>query len=85
MRDFIEEVVTVHRLPILVGGDFNTDIFRWKDSGFKGLDYETDCIPRDFITMKVPEEKYHLEMAEVQKMECNTIAIPKDAKAKRFT
>ena len=85
VKAFIEEVITFHRLPVLVGGDFNTDIRHWKGSGFKGLDYDTDCIPRDFITMKVPEEKYHLEMAEVQKMECDTIAIPKDAKAKRFT
>ena len=73
--DFIEKVVTVHSLPVLVGGDFNTDIYRWKDSGFKGLDYEAGRTPIDFITMKVPEEEYHLEMAKVQKMECDEITI----------
>ena len=82
VRDFIEEVVTDHRLPVLVGGDFNTDIFRWKDSGFKGLDYEAGRTPIDFITMKVPEEKYHLEMAEVRKMECDEIKIPEDTNSK---
>ena len=79
VRDFIEEVDTVHRLPVLVGGDFNTDISCWKESGFKGLDYEAGRIPIDFITMKVCRKKNHLEIAEVQKMKCDEIAIPESA------
>ena len=80
VKAFIGKVVTFHRLPVLVGGDFNSDIRHWIGSGFKGLYYETDRNPIDFITMKVPEE-YHLKMEDVRQMECDEIAISERAEA----
>ena len=75
VKAFIEDVVTVHRLPVLVGGDFNSDIRHWNENhgDFLGLDYE-GCNPKpiDFIVMKVPRI---MEMAKVQKMECHKITI----------
>ena len=68
----IEKVVADHKLPVLVGGDFNTDIYEWKNDGFLGL-HNGRHKRIDFIVMKFPE-KSHLEMGEVLKFE--NIAIP---------
>ena len=67
LKTAITNIVDKHKLPVLVGGDFNTNISGWKDEGFVGLDYDTECEPIDFITMKVPEKNKHLKMKKVQK------------------
>ena len=82
VRAFIEEVVTVHRLPVLVGGDFNSDIRHWNlnDGDFLGLDYEAGRNPIDFIVMRVPTGNIHLEMAvSVRVMRQDEIDLPEDA------
>ena len=68
MKTAIKDIVDIHKLPVLVGGDFNTNIVGWKDEGFEGLDYDAEREPIDFITMKVPEKNNHLKMKKVQKM-----------------
>ena len=68
----IKKVVAVHKLPVLVGGDFNTDIYDWKNDGFLGL-HEARHKRIDFIVMKVPKRS-HLKIVKVQVHE--DIAIP---------
>ena len=75
VKDAIERIVAHHNLPVLVGGDFNSDIYRWKVDGFQGLDYEAGRSPIDFITMKVPGSNNHLTIGKVQKMKCEEIKI----------
>lgn len=60
----IEKVVAVHKLPVLVGGDFNTDVYAWKNEGFLGL-HEARHKRIDFIVMKVPKRS-HLKIANVE-------------------
>ena len=63
----IEKVVADHKLPVLVGGDFNTDIYDWKKDGFLGPHLSRHK-RIDFIVMKVPKEN-HLKMTKVQQLE----------------
>ena len=63
----IEKVVADHKLPVLVGGDFNTDIYDWKKDGCLGL-HEARHKRIYFITIKVPKEN-HLEMGDVSNFE----------------
>ena len=63
----IRKVVADHKLPVLVGGDFNTDIYDWKKDGFLGPHLSRHK-RIDFIVMKVPEEN-HLKMTKVQQLE----------------
>ena len=70
----IKKVVAVHKLPVLVGGDFNSDMYGWKNEGFLGP-HEARHKRIDFIMMKVPKRN-NLKIAKVQVHE--DIAIPKD-------
>ena len=81
MKTAIKRIVKHHKLPVLVGGDFNTNITWWEKDGFEGLDYDAGRIPIDFITMKVPRINNHLKMDKVQKMEGENIAIPEKARS----
>ena len=81
MKTAIKRIVKHHKLPVLVGGDFNTNITWWEKDGFEGLDYDAGRIPIDFITMKVPRKNNHLKMDKVQKMEGENIAIPEKARS----
>ena len=75
----ISEVQGPCALPIILGGDFNSDIRYWKiDSVFLGLMYETDRNPIDFITLK-PTRDSHLEMAEVRVTQYSEIKILREA------
>ena len=85
MKTAIKRIVEVHKLPVLVGGDFNTDIRCWGKDGFEGLDYVVRRAPIDFITMKVPRINNHLKMGKVQKMEGENIVIPVADDGKSFT
>ena len=76
MKTAIEEIVEDQELPVLVGGDFNTNIRWWEKDGFEGLDYVPGRAPIDFITMKVPRINNHLKMGKVQKMKGENIVIP---------
>ena len=69
----IEKVVADHKLPVLVGGDFNTDIYGWKNEGFLGL-HEARHKRIDFIVMKVPRRN-RLRIAKVQMRE--NVVIPR--------
>ena len=80
MKTAIKRIVEDHKLPVLVGGDFNTNITWWERDGFEGLDYVARRDPIDFITMKVPRKNNHLKMGKVQKMEGENIVIPEKAK-----
>ena len=75
----IEKVVADHKLPVLVGGDFNSDIHRWEDDGFQSLNYDAGRSPIDFITMKFPRQNNHLTIGMVQKIKRDNITIPPDA------
>ena len=78
----IEKVVADHKLPVLVGGDFNTDIYDWEKDGFLGL-HEARHKRIDFITIKVPKEN-HLEMGDVSNFEHIDIpAAAQDLEVKR--
>ena len=75
----ISEVQGPCALPVILGGDFNSDIRYWEiDSVFLGLMYETDRNPIDFITLK-PVRDSHLEMAEVRVTQYTEIKIPPKA------
>lgn len=82
VRRLIGKVVDGYKLPVLVGGDFNTDeIDDWEDNGFIGLNHKTERRRIDYITMKVPEYNNYLqlEMAEVEQMRFDHIVIPETA------
>lgn len=80
VRTLIGRVVDDHGLPVLVGGDFNTDdrdiIDDWKKDRFIGLNYDSERRRIDYITMKVPEHSNYLEMAKVKQMKFSDIVIP---------
>ena len=76
MKTVIKKIVVNHKLPVLVGGDFNTDIRWWEKDGFEGLHYDAGRNPIDFITMKVPRKNNHLKVDKrVQKIKPKKIDI----------
>ena len=70
----IKKVVAHHKLPVLVGGDFNTDVYDWKNEGFLGL-HEARHKRIDFIVMKVPKRN-RLRIGKVQMHE--NVVIPRE-------
>ena len=81
MRTLIQLVVGEYGLPVLVGGDFNTDehIQDWERDRFTGLHYESERKRIDFITMKVPVDSSYLKLEEVKQFKFSDIAIPSTA------
>ena len=78
VKTSIATVVAVHKLPVLVGGDFNMDVYRWRDDGFLGL-HKSRYKRIDFIMMKVPE-RIHLKIVKVQILD---IDIPEDVQTSK--
>ena len=74
----ISEVYRPHALPILIAGDFNSDIKHWNSYRFLVPEYETDRNPIDFIALKITKVN-HLEIAEVTEKQYHDILIPQEA------
>ena len=81
VKAFIKTVVDECELPVLVGGDFNTDVYDWRYDGFLGL-HKSRRRRIDFIAMRVPERS-HLQIEKVQILEDITIPAEKTLEVMR--
>ena len=80
LKIVIETISEVHRpvVPILLAGDFNSDIRHWNSYRFLVPEYEPDRNPIDFIALKITKVN-HLEIAEVTEKPYSDIKIPQEA------
>ena len=81
VKEAIGRVVAKHNVPVIVGGDFNTDIYDWKYDHFLGL-HKTRHKRNDFIIMKVPRDN-HLEIGNVTPLEDIDTSTVQDLRLRR--
>ena len=81
VKKAIGRVVATHNVPVIVGGDFNTDIYDWKYDHFLGV-HKTRHKRIDFIIMKVPSDN-HLEIGHVMPIEDIDISAVQDLRLRR--
>ena len=81
VKKAIGRVVAKHKVPVIVGGDFNTDIYDWKYDHFLGV-HKTRHKRIDFIIMKVPSNN-HLEIGHVMPIEDIDISAGQDLRFRR--